>query len=238
MPTSVSEVGHRHHGQGGATSLRAAVFGVNDGLVSNTSLILGIAGATANNGLILLSGAAGLLSGAFSMAAGEYVSVRSQRELFEKQIAAERDELAKYPAEEAAELALIYQARGLSKETARRVANQLISDPDHALDTLAREELGLNPDELGSPWQAAGSSLISFALGALIPLIPFILTQGTRALAWSIALSAAALFGVGATISLFTGHSALRGGLRMLLIGGAAAGATFSIGRLLGVAAS
>ena len=236
MPTTLSEVGRRHHTRDGGTSLRAAVFGVNDGLVSNASLILGITGASANNQMILVSGTAGLLAGAFSMAAGEYISVRSQREMFEKQIAAEREELAKYPEEEAAELALIYHARGLSKEDAKRIAHQIISDPEDALDTLAREELGLNPDELGSPWRAATSSLVSFAFGAFIPLIPFILLQGPVALEASIALAAASLFGVGATISLFTGRSALWGGVRMLLIGCAAGGATYLIGRALGVA--
>jgi len=238
MPTSVAEVGRRHHARGGGTSLRAAVFGVNDGLVSNAGLILGVAGATADSRVILLSGTAGLLAGAFSMAAGEYISVRAQREMFEKQIAAERDELAKYPAEEAAELALIYQARGLSREDAKRVANQLISDPKNALDTLAREELGLNPHELGSPWRAALSSLLSFGLGAFLPLIPFTVTGGPSALRSSIAVTAASLFCVGATISLFTGRGALWGGLRMLLIGSAAGGATFLIGKWLGVAVS
>ena len=236
MPTSLADVGRRHHAaRDSGNTLRAAIFGVNDGLVSNASLILGIAGATENNGVIVLSGVAGMLAGAFSMAAGEYVSVRSQREMFEKQIAAEREELAEYPAEEAAELALIYQARGVSKEDSRRIANQLISDPKNALDTLAREELGLNPEELGSPWRAAGSSLVSFAVGAFIPLVPFLVMQGTRALGVSIALTAASLFAVGAAMSLFTGRSAIWGGLRMLAIGSAAGGATFLIGRLLGV---
>jgi VIT1/CCC1 family predicted Fe2+/Mn2+ transporter len=238
MPRSLAEIGRRHHGQRGATSLRAAVFGVNDGLVSNASLIMGIAGATENNGVILLSGAAGLLAGAFSMAAGEYVSVRSQREMFEKQIAAERDELAKYPAEEAAELAIIYQARGLSREDAKRVAEKLISDPKNALDTLAREELGINPEELGSPLAAATSSLLSFAAGAFVPLIPFIVSRGPQALIFAVGLAAISLFAVGAAISLFTGRGALWGGIRMLGIGGAAAAATFFIGRWLGVVVS
>src|SRR5262249_19623977 len=154
---------------------------VNDGLVSNASLILGVAGATDHAGVIVLSGAAGLLAGAFSMAAGEYVSVRSQREMFEKQISAERDELAQYPAEEAAEVALIYEARGLPRRDAQNVAKRLIADPEHALDTLAREELGLNPDELGSPWRAALSSFLSFAAGALVPLLPFLFTTGRAA---------------------------------------------------------
>lgn len=235
MPRSVSEIGRRHHQGGAGSNLRAAVFGVNDGLVSNASLILGIAGATDHGGVIVLSGAAGLLAGAFSMAAGEYISVRSQREMFERQISAERDELAQYPAEEAAELALIYEARGLPRHDAQNVAKRLIADPKHALDTLAREELGLNPDELGSPWRAAISSFLSFAAGALVPLLPFLFITGRRALVTTVLLTAASLFGVGASISLFTGRAAWIGGLRMLLIGGAAGAATFLIGRLLGV---
>src|SRR5205823_8010438 len=151
-PTSADEVGKRHRGIAGGGNLRAAVFGVNDGLVSNASLILGIAGANPDPHVVLLAGVAGMAAGAFAMATGEFVSVRSQRELFEYQIGLERDELEEYPDAEAQELALIYRAKGLSAVEADRVAKQLISDPEHALDTLAREELGLNPDELGSPW--------------------------------------------------------------------------------------
>lgn len=237
MPTSVDEIGRRHRGIGGARggNLRAAVFGANDGLVSNASLILGVAGATADRHLIGVSGIAGLLAGAFSMAAGEYVSMRSQREMFERQISAERDELRRYPAEEAAELALIYEARGLPKDQAARVAQSMIANPENALDTLAREELGLDPAELGSPWGAALFSFLSFAGGALVPLLPFALGGGSRALAISIVLTGAALFAIGATISLFTGRGALRGGLRMLMIGAAAGAITNVIGRLFGV---
>ena len=237
MPTSVDEIGRRHRGFGGARggNLRAAVFGANDGLVSNASLILGVAGATADRHLIGVSGVAGLLAGAFSMAAGEYVSMRSQREMFERQISAERDELRRYPAEEAAELALIYEARGLPKEQAVRVAQSIIANPENALETLAREELGLDPAELGSPWGAALFSFLSFAGGALVPLLPFALGGGSRALTISIALTGAALFAIGATISLFTGRGALRGGLRMLMIGAAAGAITNLIGRLFGV---
>lgn len=235
QPTTLEEVGKRHRGVSGGGNLRAAVFGVNDGLVSNASLILGVAGASANNSIILLSGVAGLLAGAFSMASGEYVSVRSQREMFEHQIGLERDELAQYPEEEAEELALIYAARGLAREDALKLAKAIIADPAQALDTLAREELGLNPDELGSPWGAAIFSFISFAAGALVPLLPYIALAGDRALQISIALAAVALFGVGAAISLFTGKSALRDGLRMLAIGAAAGALTYGIGRLLGV---
>jgi len=240
MPTSAAEVGRRHRGAA-AANLRAAVFGVNDGLVSNASLILGVAGATsAADGVsghaVVISGIAGLLAGAFSMAAGEYVSVRSQREMLERQISAERDELAQYPAQEAAELSLIYQARGLPKDDADRMAERIIANPGYALDALVREELGLDPAALGSPWGAAGASFLSFAIGAAVPLVPFLVSRGAGALPASLALTAAALFGVGAAISLFSGRGAARGGLRMLLIGAAAAAATFFIGRALGVA--
>ncbi|OGA35683.1 MAG: hypothetical protein A3F75_07845 [Betaproteobacteria bacterium RIFCSPLOWO2_12_FULL_64_23] len=238
LPTTLEEVGKRHRGVSGGGNLRAAVFGVNDGLVSNASLILGVAGASANNSIILLSGVAGLLAGAFSMAAGEYVSVRSQREMFEHQIGLECDELAQYPEEEAEELALIYAARGLAREDALKLAKAIIADPAQALDTLAREELGLNPEELGSPWGAAIFSFLSFAAGALAPLLPFLALGGDRALPVSIGITALALFAVGAAISLFTGRSALRDGLRMLAIGAAAGGLTYAIGRMLGVSLS
>ena len=238
MPKTVEEVGRRHQGVKSGGGLRAAVFGANDGLVSNASLILGMAGATGQSDVILLSGVAGLLAGAFSMAAGEYISVRSQREMFEYQIAAERDELAEYPEEEAAELALIYAARGLEPEEAKRVAARIIANPEHALDTLAREELGLDPDALGSPWGAAGFSFAAFSAGALVPVAPFLFSSGTSALLTAIGLTGAALFAIGATLSLFTGRGALAGGLRMLAIGGAAGLATFSIGHFFGVGLS
>jgi VIT1/CCC1 family predicted Fe2+/Mn2+ transporter len=234
LPTTLEEVGKRHRGGSGG-KLRAAVFGVNDGLVSNASLILGVAGASSSNSMILLSGVAGLLAGAFSMAAGEYVSVRSQREMFEHQIGLEREELAQYPEEEAEELALIYAARGLPRDDAQRLAKAVIADPAQALDTLAREELGLNPQDLGSPWGVAVFSFVSFAVGALVPLLPFFALSGARALLVSIACTSLMLFGVGAVISLFTGRSALRDGLRMLGIGAAAGGLTYAIGKMLGV---
>jgi vacuolar iron transporter family protein len=234
MPTSVGGIGGRHRGAGGG-ALRAAVFGVNDGLVSNACLILGVAGAGADAKVIVLTGVAGLLAGAFSMAAGEYVSMLSQREMFEHQIGEERDELARYPAEEAEELALIYAARGIPLDEARSVAKRLIANPAQALDTLAREELGLNPDDLGSPWGAALSSFAAFAVGALLPLAPFVLGGGDLALSISVSLTGAALFAVGAALSLFSGRNALFGGARMLVIGGLAGAATFGIGQLLGV---
>ncbi len=235
MPVRREDIGRRHQTSGSGNALRAAVFGVNDGLVSNAALILGVAGAAADQNLILLTGSAGLLAGALSMAAGEYVSVRSQRELFEYQIGLEREELEQYPQEEAAELALIYAAKGIPKAEAESIATRLLQDPERALDTLAREELGLNPDELGSPWQAAAASFLAFSAGALIPLVPFVLNPDGQPLISSIALTGVALFGVGALLSLFTGRHALISGLRMLLIGGLAGAATYLIGGLLGV---
>ncbi len=238
MPTSVEQVGLRHKRVAGG-NLRAAVFGVNDGLVSNTSLLMGVAGAGAGADFILTSGVAGLLAGALSMAAGEYVSVRSQREMYEYQIGLERDELAEYPEEEAEELALIYSARGLDIERARELSRQMMANPTQALQALAREELGLNPNDLGSPWGAAVFSFVSFALGALLPLLPFLLPVPERiALVATGATSAIALFAVGMAISLFTGRSAWRSALRMVAIGGCAAIATWLIGRLVGVAIS
>jgi len=235
MPTSPSQVEGHHRSTRSGGNLRAAVFGVNDGLVSTTSLVMGVAGATPEPAIILVTGVAGLLAGAFSMAAGEYVSMRSQRELYEYQIGLEREELAEYPEEEAEELALIYHARGLPLARARELAAELLKDPDHALDTLAREELGLDPGELGSPWAAAGSSFAAFASGGVVPLVPFLLGLGALATPAAAALAALALFAVGATLSLFTGRGTIWGGLRMVLIGGGAGLATFAIGRLLGV---
>ena len=235
MPIQAGQRESRH-GRGGGGNLRAAVFGVNDGLVSNASLILGVAGASQEPGWVLLSGTAGLLAGAFSMAAGEYVSVRAQREFYEYQITLEREELDQYPQEEAAELALIYEAKGVARAEARRMADTLISDPDRALDTLAREELGLNPEELGSPWGASISSFFAFAAGAFIPLMPYLLFSGQTAFLGTLTATGVCLFGVGATISLFTGKHALYGGARMLAIGGLAGATTWTIGRALGVA--
>lgn len=235
-PQAAAEQERRHRGVESGGNLRAAVFGVNDGLISNASLILGVAGATADNATILLAGAAGLVAGAFSMAAGEYVSVRSQREMYAYQIGLEREELDHYPEEEAEELALIYEARGLPRDEATRMANALIADPARALQTLAREELGLNPDELGSPWGAAAYSFASFAAGAAIPLLPFfVFGGGAVSLLAAVLLTAGALFGVGATLSLFTGLSAFASGARMLGIGAAAGVITHLLGRLLGV---
>jgi vacuolar iron transporter family protein len=237
MPKTVGDVGGRHRGGGGG-ALRAGVFGVNDGLVSSACLILGVAGAGASPQVIVLTGVAGLLAGAFSMAAGEFVSMLSQREMFEYQIGQEKDELERYPAEEAEELALIYAARGVPLAEARAITTRLVANPQQALNTLAREELGLNPDDLGSPWVAAISSFIAFALGAILPLAPFLLGAGTQAIGIAAGLSGGALFAVGALLSLFSGRNALWGGVRMLVIGGLAGAATFGIGAALGVSAA
>ncbi len=233
LPESVEEL-RSHHGTRGGGNLRAAVFGVNDGLVSNATLVLGVAGAATSHETILLAGLAGLLAGALSMAAGEYVSVRSQREMYEYQIGLEREELAQYPEDEAAELALIYRTRGLPDAEANRVARQIVADPERALAVLAREELGLDPDDLGSPWGAAVSSFISFAIGGTVPVLPLLVGAGARALPSAIGLTALSLFGVGAVLSLFTGRGAAWSGLRMLGIGGGAGVIAYLIGHLVG----
>lgn len=224
----------RHRRMAGNGSFRAAVFGVNDGLISNASLILGMAGAAAGEPMILVAGVAGMLAGAASMAAGEYVSMRSQREMFEYQIGLEEAELKAYPEEEAQELAMIYEARGVAPADAQRMADTLIRDPSRALDTLAREELGLNPRELGSPWGAAISSFLAFAIGAVIPMLPF-LWHGDHDLLVAMLLALVGLFITGAIVSLFTGRSPWRSGLRMLLIGAAAGATTWMVGHLFGV---
>jgi VIT1/CCC1 family predicted Fe2+/Mn2+ transporter len=235
LPTDIAQIGVGHKSVGGG-NLRAAIFGVNDGLVSNASLILGVVGASASTGTVLATGIAGLLAGALSMAAGEYVSVRSQREMFEYQIGLEADELEKYPEAEAEELALIYIARGMDPDQARAFATQLVANPKQALDVLAREELGLNPDDLGSPVGAAVFSFCAFTLGALVPLVPFFMGSALpNAAYFGTALAAAGLFGTGSAMSLFTGRNPWMGGLRMLSIGAAAGATVFAIGALIGV---
>ncbi len=226
----------RWHRAGQSGTLRAVVFGVSDGLVSNTALVMGIAGAaTGEPRFILLAGIAGLLAGAFSMAAGEYVSMQSQRELYERQIALERAELEAMPEEEEAELAAVYRLKGFTDEEARTVAKRMFQDPEHALDTLIREELGLDPDRLGSPWGAAFGSFVAFALGAVVPVVPFLFGAGDTMVAMSIGLSLASMFAVGAAVSLLTGRSALYSGARQVGIGAAAAAVTFIVGRVIGV---
>jgi len=225
----------RWHLTSRGSALRAAVFGINDGLVSNFSLVMGFAGAEALPEYILLAGIAGLLAGSFSMAAGEYVSVSAQRELFEQQIAMEKQELEMSPKEEEEELALIYQAKGIPESQARSLARRIIANPKTAIDTLAREELGLDPSQLGSPGTAAASSFVAFVIGAFIPVLPYLVTSGTTAWAASVVLSCLALFGVGALISIFTARGPFVSGLRMLGIGLLASLITYGVGWLLGV---
>jgi vacuolar iron transporter family protein len=227
------------HRAGGGNALRAAVLGANDGLISNASLVMGVAGAELAGQSILITGLAGLLAGSLSMALGEWLSVQSARELFEHQIGIERDELLAVPEEEAEELALIYQAKGLSPDQARAIGQRLVQDQQAALDTLAREELGIDPRELGgSAWVAAVTSFLLFSMGAIIPVLPYFFAEGTTALLASLALSVVGLFAIGAAITIITGRSALRSGLRQALFGVAAAAITFGIGRLFGVALS
>jgi VIT1/CCC1 family predicted Fe2+/Mn2+ transporter len=225
----------RHKAVGG-NALRAAVLGANDGLVSNLSLVMGVAGAELEPRAVLVTGLAGLLAGACSMAMGEWLSVNSSRELYQSQIAAEAEELAVMPQEEQEELALIYQAKGLGAEEAHKLAARLISDKPSALDTLVREELGIDPQELGgSAWTAAAASFVLFALGAIFPVAPFFFVSGTQGVLVSLALSAAAMFAIGAGTTLFTGRGALFSGARQLGIGLAAAAVTFGLGRLIGI---
>ncbi|MGD8485234.1 MAG: VIT1/CCC1 transporter family protein [Chloroflexota bacterium] len=224
-----------HRAAGNSGTLRAAVFGVNDGLVSNLALVMGFAGAATENEIIVLAGVAGLLAGAFSMAAGEYISMQSQKELFQRQIELEREELRFMPEKEREELEALYRTKGLSQEEAAMVARRLMQDPEAALDTKIREELGLDPDELGSPWGAAGSSFAAFGLGALVPLAPFLVTSGTLAIALSAGLALTSLFVVGALVSLLTGRGLLYSGIRQVGIGGAAALVTYVVGSLIGV---
>ena len=216
-------------------SLRAAVFGINDGLVSNFSLVMGFAGAEAKPEYVLLAGVAGLLAGSFSMAAGEYVSMRAQRELFEQQIAMEQQELEMSPKEEEEELSLIYQAKGIPEKEAALLARRIVENPKTAIDTLAREELGLDPSQLGSPWSAAASSFVAFVVGALVPVLPYLFVAGQVAWIASALFSCLALFGVGALLSIFTTRGPLLSGLRMLVIGLLASGITYTVGWLLGV---
>jgi vacuolar iron transporter family protein len=223
------------HRAGGGNALRAAVLGANDGLVSNLSLVMGVAGASLPGRSILITGIAGLLAGACSMALGEWLSVQSARELYTNQIQIETGEIESHPEEEAEELALIYEARGLKQEQARSLASQIMTNQDYAIQTLAREELGVNPDELGgSAWEAAFTSFGLFALGAIIPVAAFIFTSGTTAVLISIGLSTVALFVLGAVISTFTGRSPLFSGLRMVIFSLLAAAITFGIGHLIG----
>jgi len=239
---NAAEVGQRetwHRAGSRSGTLRAIIFGVSDGLVSNLALVMGVAGAAAGNPrFILLAGIAGLLAGAFSMAAGEYISMQSQRELFERQIALERAEMAAMPEEEEAELAASYRSKGFTAEEAANIAHRIFGDPEAALDILVREELGLDPDQLGSPWGAAAGSFVAFAVGASLPVVPYLSGGGTAVLLVSLGASLVALFGVGAAVSLLTGRGMLFSGVRQLGIGLAAAVVTYAIGSVIGVSAA
>ncbi|GBD85561.1 VIT family protein [bacterium BMS3Abin02] len=226
----------RHRTVGG-NALRAAVLGANDGLVSNLALIMGVAGATFSRDSVLIGGLAGLLAGSASMALGEWLSVQSARELTTRQLEIEAEELEAMPEEEAEELALIYQAKGLPEDRAKELAAHIMQDQETALNTLAREELGIDPDEMGgNPWEAAGTSFFLFAFGAIVPVAPFFFGGGTIAIVWSMALSGMALFVTGAGIALLTGKSIVFSGARQTIFGLAAAGIVFGIGTLLGAA--
>ncbi|MBI5284406.1 MAG: VIT1/CCC1 transporter family protein [Chloroflexi bacterium] len=230
--------GERWHRVDTGGQLRAAIFGMSDGLLSNLSLVIGVAGANPDGRFIILAGIAGLLAGAFSMGAGEYISVTSQRELFERQIALEKEELESDPEQERKELALIYRAKGLPVEEAEALSARIIADSSVALETLAREELGLNPEGLGSPWGVAISSFLAFAAGAIIPVVPWLFGSSAPYFVASVALGGLGMFGVGAAVSLFTGRNFIFAGMRQLLIGSGAAAITFTIGKLIGVGTS
>ncbi|HTX50187.1 MAG TPA: VIT1/CCC1 family protein [Caulobacteraceae bacterium] len=231
---SIATLEGRHRG-GGGNSLRAAVLGANDGLVSNLSLVMGVAGAAVSAHTILLTGVAGLVAGSCSMAMGEWLSVNSARELNQRQIATEAAELEQSPEEEKEELVLIYQAKGLPEAQAKALAERLLGDKDTALDTLAREELGIDPQSLGgSAWSAAAASFCLFAFGAVFPVAPYLLLSGAPAVVLSLALSGVVLCAIGAGTSLFTGRGLMFSAVRQLLVGYAAAATTFAIGRLVG----
>ncbi len=226
----------RWHRRGGGNELRAAVLGANDGLVSNLCLVMGVAGAGAPAATILLTGVSGLLAGAMSMALGEWLSVTNSREFAQAQLAQEAQELDETPEAERNELALIFQAKGLTREEARRVADELMRDRAAALETLGREELGIDPEEMGgNPWTAAGFSFVLFSVGALFPVLPFFFAGGATGVAWSIGLSAVALGAIGLGTSLFSGRGPVYSMLRQVLIGTAAAAITYGAGALVGV---
>ena len=235
VPGSEPPMEKQHHRdiQGGAA--RAAVFGVSDGLVSNVSLILGVAGAQPAAGIVRLAGLAGLISGAVSMAAGEYVSMRAQAELLERELDMERLELRRNPQLETAELAEIYTSRGIGADQARHLAEQVMQDPDRALEVHAREELGIDPGSLGSPVRAAVSSFLAFAVGAIVPLLPWFFSRGGAAVIGSVVLGALGAIAVGTALARFTGRSAVRSSARQLLIASVAAAVTWVIGSAVGV---
>jgi vacuolar iron transporter family protein len=231
----LSKLEGRHRSVGG-NALRAAVMGANDGLVSNMSLVMGVAGAAAESKTILMTGIAGLMAGALSMSLGEWLSVQSSRELYQRQIALEEEEMENSPEQEKKELTLLYLAKGMSHEQATQMVEKIFENKDTALDTLVREELGIDKEELGgSAWEAAFTSFILFAFGAIIPVVPFFFTEGNHAVLLSLGLCILGLFGIGSAITLFTGRNVWFSGFRMVFFGLAAAAITYGIGRLIGV---
>jgi VIT1/CCC1 family predicted Fe2+/Mn2+ transporter len=230
----LAAVEHHHRDvQGGAA--RAAVFGVSDGLLSNVSLILGVAGANPAPGVVRLAGLAGLVAGAFSMASGEYVSMKAQAELLERELELEQREIHRHPEAERRELAAIYRKRGVAADVADQLAEEMHRDPELALETHAREELGIDPNQLGSPRQAALSSFVAFCVGALVPLFPWFFASGNGATVASVILGATAALIIGAALAQFTGRSAVRSALRQLGIATLAASVTYAVGRAVGV---
>jgi VIT1/CCC1 family predicted Fe2+/Mn2+ transporter len=233
--TNLARFEKRHRSVGG-NALRAAVLGGNDGLVSNFSLVMGIAGATSGQTEVLLTGLAGLLAGALSMALGEWISVKSSQELFENQMQLEMDELETNPEGEEKELVLIYISKGIPEDQAKAIAKDIMSNKDHAHQVLVKEELGINPEDLkGSAMEAAITSFLLFGIGAIIPVIPFFFFDGYLSIILSAVFSAIGLFGIGAAITLFTGKSVWFSGMRQVIFGLIAAAITFGIGRLIGV---
>ncbi|MFH1140501.1 MAG: VIT1/CCC1 transporter family protein [Chloroflexota bacterium] len=218
-----------------ASNVRAAVLGFSDGLVALFALITGVAGGTSDSQIILLAGVAGLLAGGFSMAAGEYLSVRAQCDVYEREVEIETAEIEESPEQEKEELVFLFQAKGFSLEEAQVASERVLANPEIALNTMAREELGLDPAQMGNPWAVAISSLVAFTLGALIPLSPYFFTTGNLALGISVTGSAVGAPIVGATLSSLSNKNVVWGGIRMLLICAASAGVTYIIGRLMGV---
>ncbi len=216
--------------------MRAAIFGINDGLVTNASLVVGVAAADPGRQVVILAGIAGLVAGAVSMAAGEYISMSVQREVFESQISQEGRELRDSPAEEREEVAIMFRAKGLPDADAERIADHVMAEPEVALDLMAREELGLNPDDLGSPWGAASSSFLAFAAGAAVPLLPYIALAGTMAMLASLLLAGVVLTTVGGLTARLSQRPIAFGAGRALLIGALATGVTYVVGRIVGVA--
>ena len=234
--SAIGRIESRHRALGGGNALRAAVLGANDGLTSNLALVMGVAGANPGHDTVILAGIAGLLAGAFSMALGEWISVSSAREAAEAQIAIEREEIRIMPEAEEEELSLIYRAKGLPPEQAAALAREIMRDSETALATLAREELSIVPEDVGSPWVAAFASFLLFAGGAILPVLPFFFASGMTGIAFSALLAGIGLFVVGSAITLLTGRHWAYAGARQLVLGLVVAAITFGIGALVGVA--